>query len=115
MIRSKKLLEAAKDQACINCGAKDGTVVAAHYTGLRSHRFGKGTGHKPHDLCIADLCHRCHYRFDVASDRGSFAKKVDHSEQFLFLIIQTLIRRIDQGVITIKGDKNAGTQSDGEA
>lgn len=114
MIRSKKLLEAAKDQACINCGAKDGTVVAAHYTGLRSHRFGKGTGHKPHDLCIADLCHRCHYRFDVASDRGSFDKKVDHSEQFLFLTIQTLIRRVDQGVITIKGDENAGTQSDGE-
>ena len=114
MIRSKKLLDAAKDQVCVNCGAKDGTVVAAHYTGLRSHRFGKGTGHKPHDLCIADLCHRCHYRFDVASDRGSFDKKVDQSEQFLFLIIQTLIRRIDQGVITIKGDKNAGAQSDGE-
>ena len=54
------------------------------------------------------------YKFDVAADRGTFAKKVDQSEQFLFLIIQTLIRRIDQGVITIKGDKDAGTQSDGE-
>ena len=115
MIRSKKLLDAAKDQMCVNCGATDGTVVAAHYTGIRSHRFGKGTGHKPHDLCIADLCQRCHYKFDVAADRGTFTKKVDQSEQFLFLIIQTLIRRTDQGIITIKGDKNAGTQSNGEA
>jgi len=107
LIRSKKLLDAAKDQACLNCGARDGTVVAAHYTGLRSHLLGKGTGHKPHDFCIADLCHRCHHKFDVAFDGSSFEKKIDLSEQFLFLIIQTILRRIDQGVIVIKGDKNA--------
>ena len=34
MIRSKKLLDAARDQSCVNCGVRDGTVVAAHYTDL---------------------------------------------------------------------------------
>ena len=115
MIRSKKLLDGARDQSCVNCGARDGTVVAAHYTGLRGHLLGKGTGHKSHDLCIADLCRACHHKFDVAFDGSSFDKKIDLSEQFLFLIIQTLIRRIDQGVITIKGDKNARAQPHSKA
>lgn len=106
MIRSKKLLDGAKGQSCVNCGAADGTVVAAHYTGMRSHRFGKGTGHKPHDLCIADLCQKCHYKFDVAFDGSSFEKKIDLSEQFLFLIIQTLVRRVAQDIIEIKGHSN---------
>ena len=106
MIRSKQMLDGAKAQSCVNCGAADGTVVAAHYNGIRSYRFGRGTGHKPHDLCVADLCHKCHYRFDVGFDGSSHEKKVDKSEQFLFLIIQTLIRRIDQGVISIKGYDN---------
>ena len=106
MIRSKPMLDGAKAQSCVNCGAADGTVVAAHYNGIRSYRFGRGTGHKPHDLCVADLCHKCHYRFDVGFDGSSHEKKVDKSEQFLFLIIQTLIRRIDQGVISIKGYDN---------
>ena len=106
MIRSKKMLDGAKCQSCVNCGAADGTVVAAHYTGMRSHRFGKGTGHKPHDLCIADLCHKCHHAFDVAFDGSTFEKKVDLSEQFLFLIIQTLLRRVAQDIITIKGHTN---------
>ena len=106
MIRSKKLLAAAKDQACVNCGVRDGTIVAAHYTGLRASQLGKGTGHKPHDLAIADLCHKCHYAFDVAGGGSTFEAKIDKSEQFLFNIIKTLIRRIDQGVIKIEGTKD---------
>lgn len=81
-------------------------MVAAHYTGLRAHLLGKGTGHKPHDLAIADLCHKCHYQFDVAGGGGTFEKKIDRSEQFLFNIVKTLMRRIDQGVITIEGMKD---------
>jgi len=106
LIRSKKLLDAAKDQSCVNCGVRDGTVVAAHYTGLRAHLLGKGTGHKPHDLVIADLCHKCHYQFDVGGGGATFEKKIDKSEQFLFNVVKTLIRRIDQGVITIEGMKD---------
>jgi len=106
VIRSKKLLDGARDQTCVNCGRRDGTVVAAHYTGLRSSLLGKGTGHKPHDLCVADLCHKCHYAFDVAGGGSTFEKKIDKSEQFLFNIIKTMIRRVDQGVITIEGMKD---------
>ena len=77
--------------------------------------FGKGTGHKPHDICVADLCHKCHKAFDlykispldesISNVGDPYAKKIDISEQFLFLIIQTIIRRIDQGLIKI-GDSN---------
>jgi len=107
MIRSKKMLRAARDQSCVNCGARDGTVVAAHYQGMRSQQLGKGMGIKPHDLCIADLCRACHaafdakdVKYDVSSITG-FGKSIDHSEQFLYLIMKTLLRRIEQGVLTV--------------
>lgn len=100
------MLAGAKGQSCVNCGVSDGTVVAAHYNGLRSHILGRGTGHKPHDLCVADLCSRCHRKFDVEFGADSFEKKIDKSEQFLFLIMQTLLRRISQEIITVKGYDN---------
>ena len=103
MVRSKPMLAGARDQSCVNCGASDGTIVSAHYTGLRGHLLGKGKGIKCHDLMIADLCHKCHYKFDVGYDGSSFEKKIDLSEQFLYLIAQTLLRRVDQGIITVKG------------
>lgn len=108
-IRSKAMLSAARGQHCINCGARDDTVVAAHYTGLRAHQYGKGTSHKPHDLLVADLCMKCHSSFDLHTQPSLFKgleKKIDLSEQFLHLIIKTLLRRIDQGVITVKGVNN---------
>jgi hypothetical protein len=103
ILRSKKMLSAAKDQSCVNCGVEDGTVVAAHYSGLRGHTFGKGKGIKPHDLCVADLCMKCHSAFDNYTflDGNLFQAKIDQSEQFLYLIMTTLIRRIEQGVIEI--------------
>ena len=42
-IKSKKMLEGAKGQACVNCGCRDETVVAAHYQGIRSYEFGKAS------------------------------------------------------------------------
>jgi hypothetical protein len=114
IVRSKKLLNGARDQSCVNCGARDGTVVAAHYQGMRSHLLGKGTGHKPHDICVADLCHKCHRAFDlyqispldesISSVGDPYAKKIDVSEQFLFNIMKTILRRIDQGILKI-GDE----------
>jgi hypothetical protein len=99
-VRSKKMLKGADGQSCMNCGVRDGTVVAAHYTGMRSHAFGKGTGTKPHDLLIADLCRACHAAFDGASG-NLLADKIDKSEQFLYLILQTLLRRVDQGILEV--------------
>jgi hypothetical protein len=41
----------------------------------------------------------------VGYDGSSFEKKIDLSEQFLYLIARTLLRRVDQGIITVKGHK----------
>jgi len=104
-IKSKKLLSSANGEACVNCGVNDGTVVAAHYQGLRANLLGKGKSTKPHDLCVADLCSKCHSSFDnyeFSSLDTKYLRQVDQSEQFLFCIIQTLIRRVEQGVIDVK-------------
>lgn len=64
MYRNKKLLEAVREAPCMNCGAQDGTVVAAHSNQLRD---GKGRGIKAHDYRIAALCYQCHFELDQGS------------------------------------------------
>ena len=59
-VRSKALLEAAREIPCQWCGADDGTVVAAH--GNWGH--GKGRGIKADDNQIASLCFFCHTELD---------------------------------------------------
>ena len=59
--RNKKLLEAVREAPCQSCGAKNGTVVAAHSNQLRD---GKGKGIKASDAAIAALCYSCHYALD---------------------------------------------------
>lgn len=59
-IRSKKLLEAARQIPCQHCGADDGTVVAAH----TNWGGGKGRGIKADDNLIASLCFTCHSQLD---------------------------------------------------
>ena len=101
-ISSKKICKAAKCQACVNCGINDGTTVAAHYQGMRSHNFGKGTGSKPHDVMVAFLCSKCHSMFDAGE--GSFVKdyylrKTDLSERFLYCVALTIIKLCEMGVL----------------
>ena len=100
-IRSKKLLSSARGESCVNCGARDDTVISAHYQGLRSSSYGKGKGQKPHDILVADLCHKCHTAFDQYDygEGDDFQKKIDRSEQFQHAILLTIIRRIREGVI----------------
>jgi hypothetical protein len=64
MYRNKKLLEVVREAPCMNCGAQDGTVVAAHSNQLRD---GKGRSIKAHDYRIAALCYRCHSDLDQGS------------------------------------------------
>ncbi len=59
--RSRKLLDAAKGQSCQNCGADDGTIVAAH---SNESRMGKGGSIKADDCFVAWLCHGCHAWLD---------------------------------------------------
>jgi len=65
MYRSPKLLQAVRDSACQHCGAKDGTIVAAHSNQMRD---GKGRSIKAHDYRIAALCFKCHYEIDQGKD-----------------------------------------------
>lgn len=106
LIRSPKYLAAAQGEGCVNCGTNDGTVVAAYYQGLRSQAFGKVTGIKPHDVLVADLCARCHRKFDnymTSPFEEKYMRGIDHSEQFMFAVLMTMIRRIKQGVIKVPG------------
>ena len=59
--RNKRLTDSAKHEACVACGADDGTVVWAH---SNSQKHGKGMGIKAHDIYGAYLCHKCHAMFD---------------------------------------------------
>ncbi len=61
MYRNKKLLELVRESPCQCCGAKNGTVVAAHSNQLRD---GKGRSIKAHDYRIAALCYQCHSDLD---------------------------------------------------
>ena len=107
-IRSKKLMAAARDRSCINCGRDDGTIVRAHYTGYRQHQYGKGRGIKGHDLLAADLCMECHASFDrldmgedVTENNNTIVKTIDQSEKFLHCIALTLVRDFKAGLIKV--------------
>lgn len=60
-IRDRKLLDFAAGQACVNCRAEDGSVVAAH---ANRSKLGKGAGQKGHDIFHAHLCFKCHTWLD---------------------------------------------------
>jgi len=62
--RNQRLLEVVRESPCQTCGAKDGTVVAAHSNQLRD---GKGRGLKASDAAIAAMCYRCHMELDQGS------------------------------------------------
>ena len=99
-----KMLASAKRQACIICGADDGTIVACHYTGFRQHMFGKGTGTKCSDLFTAHFCAKCHNTFDsneVSDYEDRYMRKIDQSEQFMVGILKTWERLYQQGKIKI--------------
>lgn len=62
--RNKKILAHANGRSCTNCGAQDGSVVAAH-SNQGIHGYGKGI--KSHDCYVAFLCGNCHSWLDRAS------------------------------------------------
>lgn len=94
-MKSPKLLEAARGQSCALCGADDGTVVAAHYSGLYSNALGKGMGQKAWDHCTAHLCHRCHTDLDTYAEGNSEERAI----RFMVAIFKTQKRLFDDGVL----------------
>lgn len=96
--RSRKLLDASRDQCCVRCGKTSG-VVGAHYTGVRRLKLGGGYGIKVHDFLTADLCQECHTYMDTISREKE--KRYGHSEEFFYYIALTLERRFVQGTLCV--------------
>lgn len=63
-MRYAKLRSAANGESCINCGARDGTVVLAH------RNEGKGMAIKSPDYWALDLCAACHAAYDQGRQMG---------------------------------------------
>jgi len=93
------LRDAANGEACVRCGARDGTVVLAHYSGVRRHAYGGGLGAKVHDAVAAHLCGACHAWLDTLSKDK--AGRWEHSEEMLHCVALTLIRLIERGVLRV--------------
>ncbi len=98
--RSPALLRLARDESCANCGAEDGTVVAAH---SNLSRHGKGKSLKAHDCYIAFLCFRCHSWLDQGSGRDPsdrFSRtRPEMAEMFTYAMDATTLRLWQRGRI----------------
>lgn len=98
--RSAKLLKLARDQACVMCGDKDGTVVCAH-SNMGEH--GKGMSMKAHDGMTAWLCLDCHFQYD----QGGKMTKLDRELFIKTAICKTYMRLWDQGLIEVVNGKSS--------
>ena len=96
--RNRKLLDLAEGKHCVMCGAKDGTIVAAH-SNLQEH--GKGMGQKADDCMTAWLCYRCHTRLD----QGSSMSKEERRDFTLTAICRTVQALWKQGLIGVGNGK----------
>ena len=101
--RNSRLLELAEDKHCMNCGAHDGTVVAAH-SNLQEH--GRGHAHQAHDCFHAWLCWRCHSWLDhgaVSPDPSGVyqATKADKAEMFRRAMDRTQRYQWENGMIEV--------------
>jgi hypothetical protein len=61
-IRSKAILNAARDEPCTICGIDDRTTVFCH---LNESWAGKGMGQKADDIAGFFGCSKCHRQYDV--------------------------------------------------
>lgn len=101
-MRSRKMLDAARDNPCIRCG-RTGETRNAHYCGFRSYSYGKSRGMKADDSVTAHFCQACD---DLFSEKNydkwpGGSKDIERSEEFLHYIALTNIRRFDQGILEV--------------
>ena len=90
-----KITQHAKDMPCICC-QREGETRACHYNGPRQLSFGKGRGIKASDEATAEFCHECDQRFTEGSTDPMWANKWERSEEFMFWVIMTAIRRSEE-------------------
>jgi hypothetical protein len=92
--RNRKLLDLARGQACVMCGARDDTIVAAH-SNLGEH--GKGMGLKADDCMSAWLCMSCHSEYD----QGHKMNRVEKRDFILTAICKTYQELWIKGLIGV--------------
>lgn len=96
MLRSRKLLDAARGQSCVLCETNDGTIVPAHLPGS-FYRMPAGSI-KTHDWLVAHLCYDCHIKMD------SIWRK--DAQMRMMALCLTLERLFNDGVLTIGGSND---------
>lgn len=99
--RSPALLRLARGQSCANCGADDGTIVAAH-SNWSDH--GKGMSIKASDCFSAHLCAACHAWLDQGGkgrDPTGRYTVSDKREMFDRARDATLLRLFQQGNLKV--------------
>lgn len=106
-IRSRKTLDAARDQRCTMkipgvCNGDISTTVAAH---SMEPMHGKSAGQKAHDLFVVDACSACHDVYDKRDHRWKEIGMIALTDIFHRALAKTLRRRVEQGIISIKGMK----------
>lgn len=100
--RNRRLLDLARDQPCANCGAEDGTIVAAH-SNMGIH--GKGMSEKAHDCFHAHLCDKCHRWLDQGRGMDPTdlyqGTRYDKDMMFLRAMEKTMLRLWQKGRIRV--------------
>jgi len=89
--RNKKLLASAKGKDCQLripgvCNGNPETVVWCH---LNGQEYGKGMGHKSHDIFGFYGCSSCHDLYDGRANRNSF-----HDEDVEFCAKHAMLRSL---------------------
>ena len=99
-LRVPALLRLARDQSCTNCGAEDGTIVAAH-SNWSDH--GKGMSIKAHDIYHAHLCVACHSWLDQGgkTDPTGQYSVASKREMFTRCMERTWLRLWQQGRLKV--------------
>lgn len=94
--RNQKLLEAVRELPCSNCGAQDGTVVAAH------RNEGKGMGIKVSDSLVAALCYSCHAELD----QGRSMTREERRSMWDRAAVKTYQRLIETGLLRLSNERH---------
>lgn len=92
MYRNNKLRDSARNEACVACGADNGTTVWCH---ADSQKYGKGYGLKSHDLFGFFGCDRCHDFY--GSSKGM--ERQERDEWFIEQFIKSMIIACEKGYL----------------
>lgn len=104
-IRSEKYRRGANGAPCRfrgpTCNGDPATSQFAHCNGAA---FGKGAGHKAHDIAGLDACSDCHAYIDVGHGTKPLISDAEFWRLMLRAVVETMVDRIRQGIVIIPLD-----------